>query len=126
MNLLTQPFLVLATFLAAGAYTAPADTSMFAGRRLEGKVGPGFPISLLSNSQPVTSLRPGVYWLTVDDQADAHNFHIIGPGVDDRVTTVPFIGTVTHRIHLRQGTYRFQCDPHAPIMFGTFTVGGVG
>src|SRR5262245_11695057 len=126
MNYLTQPLMVLATFMAAGAYTAPADTSLFAGRRLEGKVGPGFVISLLSNGEPVTSLRPGIYWLTVDDQSSGHNFHILGPGLDDVVTSVPFTGTVTHKIHLRHGTYRFQCDPHSPIMFGTFTVGGVG
>jgi hypothetical protein len=124
MNILTQPLLVLATFTAAGAYSAPVDTPP--GRQLQGKVGPGFTITLQENGQPVTSLRPGTYWLTVDDLADAHNFHIRGPGLDDVVTSVPFMGTVTHKIHLRHGTYTFQCDPHAPIMFGTFTVGGVG
>jgi len=126
MNNLTHSLIVLATFMAAGAYSAPPATSAFAGRRLEGKVGPGFTISLQRDGQAVTSLRPGIYWLTVEDLADAHNFHIRGPGLDDVVTSVPFTGTVTHKVHLRHGTYTYQCDPHAPIMFGTFTVGGVG
>jgi plastocyanin len=39
---------------------------------------------------------------------------------------VPFIGTVTRKIHLRHGDYRFQCDPHSFAMFGTFTVSGRG
>ena len=33
----------------------------------------------------MTTLKPGTYTLDVDDQADSHNFHLTGPGVD--VTT---------------------------------------
>ena len=123
MNILAQPLLFLATLMVAGAYAPPGGKPR--GRHLEGKVGPGFTITLQENGQTVTSLRPGTYWLTVSDRDDAHNFHILGPGLDDVVTTVPFIGTVTHKIHLRHGTYTYRCDPHAPIMFGTFTVSGV-
>jgi plastocyanin len=75
----------------------------------------------------VTSLRPGEYWLTVDDTSAFHNFHIFGPGLDQVVTTVPFKGTVTVKIHLSHGDYTFQCDPHANMgMRGSFSVGGVG
>jgi plastocyanin len=92
-----------------------------------GTVGPGFTITLSEDGQPVTSLRPGVYWLTVHDLSTHHNFHILGPGLDDVVTTVPFQGDTTIKVQLEHGTYTFQCDPHALLgMRGTFDVGGVG
>jgi hypothetical protein len=126
MNIPTHPLLVLASLLAAGAFTASTSMAVPAGRQLHGKVGPGFTILLEQDGKPVTSLRPGTYWLTVEDLSGVHNFHILGPGLDDVVTSVPFTGTVTHKIHLRHGGYTFQCDPHSFAMFGTFTVGGRG
>jgi hypothetical protein len=118
----------VATCVAVGSVLAARGTrSAAAGRQLHGTVGPGFTISLSDEGgQPVTSLRPGEYWLTVDDLGTHHNFHILGPGVDDVVTTVPFTGTVTAKIHLSHGQYTFQCDPHASIMHGSFEVGGAG
>jgi plastocyanin len=35
-------------------------------------------------------------------------------------------GTTTVKIHLSHGEYRFQCDPHASMMFGNFDAGGAG
>jgi len=100
------------------------------GRQLYGYFGPGLTIHVLDggpDGSPVTSLRPGDYWLTVNDTSAFHNFHIFGPGLDDTVTTVPQIGEVTVKIHLSHGTYTFQCDPHRNLgMIGTFDVGGVG
>jgi plastocyanin len=89
------------------------------GQALRPRWGPG--------GEPVTSLRPGVYWLTVHDSTAFHNFHIFGPGADDVVTTVPFAGgNATVKIRVDHGTYTFQCDPHATLgMKGTFDVGGV-
>jgi plastocyanin len=120
--------LVIATCIAvASVLGARATRSAAAGRGLHGTVGPGFTISVSDeNGKPVTSLRPGEYWLTVDDLSTHHNFHILGPGLNDVVTTVPFTGTVTVKIHLSHGEYRFQCDPHASIMHGSFAVDGVG
>jgi hypothetical protein len=118
---------LLAACVAAGAViAAPGNPSSKAGRQLEGTVGPLFTIHLTEDGQEVTSLRPGTYRLTVHDLATNHNFHIFGPGLDERVTTVPFTGTVTVKIHLSHGEYTFQCDPHASTMHGTFDVGGVG
>ena len=120
--------LVGLTALVVGAVVAPpAMGSEPQGRQLEGTVGPGFTISLTEDGQPTESLRPGVYWLTVHDLSNRHNFHIIGPdGLDEVVTSVPFVGDVTVKILLKHGTVTFQCDPHQAFMNGSFTVGGVG
>ena len=103
--------------------TPPATTTTggASGAALDGTVGPGFDISLKRNGQPVTTLTPGTYVLNVDDQADIHNFHLTGPGVD--VTTeVAFKGTKSFTITLKAGKYHYQCDPHASSMNGDFTV----
>jgi|SRR5690242_9906542 hypothetical protein len=119
--------LALTTLVASAVVAAPAVASEPEGRQLEGTVGPGFTISVTEDGQPVTSLRPGIYWLTVHDLSNRHNFHIMGPdGLDDVVTEVPFVGDVTVKILLKHGTVTFQCDPHKAFMNGSFTVGGVG
>jgi hypothetical protein len=120
--------LVVATCVAVGTVLVARGTPSAAdGRGLQGTVGPGFTIRLSDEAgQPVTSLRPGTYWLTVNDLSDHHNFHILGPGLNEVVTTVPFKGTVTVKIHLSHGNYTFQCDPHASAMHGSFDVDGVG
>jgi hypothetical protein len=118
--------LLAACFSAVAVIVALGAPSPKAGRELHGTVGPGFTISLDDEEgQPVTSLRPGTYWLTVDDRSERHNFHIFGPGLDE-ASSVPFVGTVTLKIHLRHGRYTFQCDPHSMSMIDRFDVGGVG
>ena len=120
-------FLALALLVLASAVAAAlGGRSSAAGRELEGTVGPGFTITLKEDGEAVTSLRPGTYWLTVHDLAANHNFHILGPDLDEVVTTVPFKGDVTVKIHLEHGVYTFKCDPHQATMRGTFEVGGVG
>ena len=95
-------------------------------RRLQALVGPGYTISTrtLAGARVRTYTR-GRVDLIVRDRSRAHNFHLIGPGVNRR-TTVRFRGTVTWRLTLRRGTYRFLCDPHArdPVrpMRGSFRV----
>src|SRR5262245_58547970 len=116
---------VAAWFVIGAAHGAPSSE---VGRELHGTVGPGFFISLVDeDGQPVESLRPGNYSLTVDDLSNRHNFHIFGPDLDVVVTQVPAVETVTVKIHLSHGAYTFQCDPHAtnPLMHGSFDVGGV-
>jgi hypothetical protein len=119
--------IVLVVAVAVGAVLAvPGTQSKAAGRTLQGTVGPGFTISLSTEEgQAVTELRPGTYWLTVDDLSEHHNFHLFGPGLNVG-TTVPFVGTTTFKIHLSHGQYTFQCDPHARSMRGSFGVGGAG
>jgi plastocyanin len=95
-----------------------------AGKKLDGSVGPGFDISLTDSSgKAVTTLAPGTYTITVDDQADIHNFHLTGPGVD-KSTDVGGTGKVTWTVDLKAGQYHYQCDPHASQMNGDFTVSG--
>ncbi len=90
---------------------------------LFGVVGPGFSIKLSDASgAPVRNLDPGTYTIQVQDNADVHNFHLTGPGVD-KATDVEQTGTVTWTVTLVDGKYHFQCDPHSATMFGNFTVG---
>jgi plastocyanin len=90
---------------------------------LDGEVGPGFDIEVKQHGQDAESVKAGTYTLKVEDKADIHNFHLIGPGVDQEVTSVPFQGEKTVTVTLEPGTYTYQCDPHASQgMKGTFEV----
>jgi plastocyanin len=90
---------------------------------LDGEVGPGFTIEVSQNGKDAESVPAGTYTLKVEDKSDQHNFHLIGPGVDEKVTEVAFQGDKTVTVTLKPGTYTYQCDPHAANgMTGTFTV----
>ena len=90
---------------------------------LEGETGPGFEIEVKQDGQDAETVKAGTYTLNVEDKSDMHNFHLIGPGVDEEVTDVPFVGEKSVTVTLEKGTYTYQCDPHASNgMKGTFTV----
>jgi plastocyanin len=90
---------------------------------LEGETGPGFDIEVKQNGEDAESVKAGTYTLKVEDKSDQHNFHLIGPGVDEKVTDVGFGGDKTVTVALKKGTYTYQCDPHASSgMKGTFEV----
>ena len=89
---------------------------------LEGETGPGFEIKLRQDGDDVQALEAGTYTLSVEDQSEMHNFRLIGPGVNEEVTDVPFVGERSVTVTLQAGTYTFQCDPHAEQMKGTFSV----
>lgn len=90
---------------------------------LKGETGPGFTIEVSQDGNDVETIKPGTYTLEVEDKSEMHNFHLIGPGVDEEVTDVPFVGEKTVTVTLQKGTYTYQCDPHASSgMKGTFTV----
>ncbi len=99
----------------------PSTTTASGGATLDGTVGPGFTIGLTQDGNAVTTLTAGTYTLNVNDQADIHNFHLTGSGVDVS-TDVAFKGTKSFTITLTAGEYHFQCDPHAGSMNGDFTV----
>jgi plastocyanin len=101
---------------SSSSSAAPAASGAAGGNALSASVGPGFTISMDKSSVPA-----GDYTLTVDDQSDAHNFHLTGDGVDVK-TEVSETGTKTFQITLKPGTYKFICDPHASSMNGTLTV----
>jgi plastocyanin len=108
-----------------GALASPA--AAFAQTRLIATVGTNdaHEISLThENGARVTDIPAGTYTIEVRDRSEMHNFHLSGPGVDQR-TDVEAITTVTWTVTLQDNSrYRFQCDPHAGTMNGTFTTGG--
>jgi plastocyanin len=82
-----------------------------------------FSISLTDASgAKVTHLDAGTYTINVHDLSSAHNFHLIGPGVD-KATVVESTGDETWTVTFTDGIYRYQCDPHASVMNGRFAVG---
>lgn len=93
------------------------------GSTLQASVGPGFEISLTSEAgDDVTTLSAGEYTIDVDDKSSAHNFHLTGPGGVDEDSGVNEIGSSTWTVTFEEGSYHFQCDPHASSMNGDFEV----
>lgn len=110
---------------SALALFSPAAANA-ANPQLLASVGPGFTISLTdADGKHVTHLDPGTYDVVVEDQAEEHDFHLQGPGVD-RFTDVSFVGKVTWTVTLADGAYTFFCDPHKLSLSGTFGVGSGG
>ena len=72
--------------------------------------------------RPVQHLVPGTYTISIRDLSPEHNFHLVGPGVD-QATDVEEQGTFTWTVTIVAGTYNFRCDPHATTMRGSFTAG---
>ena len=101
------------------ASTTGGETSAGSATMLNGSVGPGFDISL----DGTDGITAGDYTLVVNDQSTAHNFHLTGPGGVDVSTEVSEEGEKTFDVTLVAGEYKFQCDPHASQMNGSFTVG---
>ena len=106
--------------VAAVSVARPASTD----GTLTGNVGPGYSISLTQNGTKVTHLDPGTYTINVNDQADIHNFHLFGPGVN-QATDVEGTGTTTWTVAFTDGTYTYVCDAHPAQMVGKFTIGTV-
>jgi hypothetical protein len=113
-------------FLLA-AVTLPSALAQADNPRLVATVGTNdaFVITLRdADGNPVTHLDPGTYDIAVRDVSELHNFHLRGPGVDQ--ATIPEeTETVTWTATFTDGTYTYQCDPHASLMHGSFTVGNV-
>jgi plastocyanin len=109
----------LAVLPAAAAPAQPRET-------LRAEVGPGFTIFLRhADGTAVTHLDPGEYAIVVEDKAIEHNFHLSGAGVN-LFTSVENVETANWTVVFADGqTYRFQCDPHAATMNGSFGVGNV-
>ena len=120
MNRIRIAVLAVVAVLAVLA-VVPAAQATVKAPVLVATVGPGFTITLTQGGKKVTSLKAGAYTIKVFDKSNIHNFHLIGPGVN-KMTSVPVTGVQTWNVVLRKGTYKYQCDPHAPIMKGSFTV----
>ena len=138
----------LASLAVAAAVTAVVVGAASAdGRQLTGAFctnaqampKPGACISLAFDGQTaqgytgsqerVLTLRPGTYWLTVNDTSTAHNYSLEGPdGSDQDITGIADApGLVTVKVNLTHGTWVLFCDPHRPMgMYVDLEVGGVG
>jgi plastocyanin len=79
--------------------------------------GPGFTIALKTTAgKTVKSMKTGTYTLVVRDRSRIHNAHVIAPGFNRATKPLAYTGTQTWKVKLaRTGTFRFQCDPHAPM-----------
>ena len=92
---------------------------------LRGSVGPGYTISLRKNGQTVKSLRAGTYRFLIADHAAVHNFVLEkerGGHFERELTDVSDVGTKSVTIKLTHGTWKYYCEPHESVMFGSFTV----
>jgi hypothetical protein len=100
------------------------DVTIPVGSTLQASVGPGFEISLTTqNGEDVSALAAGQYTIDVDDKSSSHNFHLTGPGTDES-TSVSEIGSSTWTVTFQEGSYQYQCDPHAGSMNGDVEVTG--
>ena len=115
------------TLLAAGtALAALASPGIaLAQTKLIGTVADPGTITLRTEAgAEVTDVPAGTYTIEVRDQSINHNFHLSGPGVDQR-TDVETIQTQTWTVTLQdRARYTFVCDPHNTVMRGSFTTGG--
>jgi plastocyanin len=89
---------------------------------LKGEVGPAFTIEVKKAGADLKTVKHGTFRIKVEDKSGAHNFHLMGPGINKK-TGIAFMGDKTWTITLKKGTYTYQCDPHAARgMKGTFKV----
>jgi plastocyanin len=115
---LAAGLLAAALLAAAGGGATPAENP-----KLHASVGPGFAISLTNDAGArVTRLDPGTYDIEVEDEGTEHNFHLRGPGVDER-TGIEETGKKLWTVTFAAGTYSFLCDVHPTTLRGSFTVG---
>jgi plastocyanin len=119
-----RPFLAAA--LAAIAVSLPAAaTGSPTATTLTAVVTPQATITLKNaDGSAVRQLDPGEYAINVDDQTIDHNFHLSGPGVDQK-TLVETTGMTTWTVTFGNGAYNFVCDVHRSTMKGSFNVGAI-
>lgn len=118
LAVLVVPLLLVAAALTVSGRSHAASRAVV----LHGTVGPGFTITLkTAQGKLVRKLKPGTYTIRVRDLSPIHDFHLFGPAVNKK-TSVQNTGSVTWRVRLQHGTYRYRCDPHRTIMHGSFSV----
>lgn len=98
----------------------------------------GLTLPMTMNGIPVTHLAKGPYTFSLVDNSGQHSIHMGGPigafgytGLPVNFGTagpdgvnVPATGTfVFDNVSLADGMYRWFCDRHSDMMFGTLTVG---
>ena len=113
--------LVAAAGAAAALTAVGASAATAATPKLVASVSDPANISLTLAGKKVTKLKAGKYTILVKDTSSSHNFHLTGPGVN-KSTAVGAKQTVTWKVTLKKGTYKFVCDPHSSFMKGAVKV----
>lgn len=118
-----RTFAAAVAAIACGLALIGTSPAAPAPKAVQGSVGPGFTINLTAGGKTVSKLKAGVpYRLVISDRSPIHDFHLTGPGMNRMLTSVDFTGMKSFVLTLRKGVYRFFCDPHAPVMHGSFRV----
>jgi plastocyanin len=117
--LVTKRFALL---ILAGALGALATGAAATAKTYYGVVGPGQTIVLKNAAgNKVTRIKRGQHRIKVNDKSSAHNFHLLGPGINKK-TRVALVGKKTWILTFSVGKYRYRCDPHRQHMRGSFRV----
>jgi hypothetical protein len=86
--------------------------------KLSAAVGPGATITVKRGVRKLAAIKAGRVALTVRDLSTKHNFHLTGPAVN-RATSRAGRSTVTWRLTLKRGIYRYRSDA-TPSLKGSF------
>lgn len=117
---------VVAAVAALGSAGAAMAFGSASTSTLNGKVGPGFTISLKdSKGKTVKTLKAGTYKFVINDQGDIHTFDLVqktGGKFHKELTGSSFTGKKTVTVKLSKGKWQYYCAVHPTTMFGNFTV----
>ena len=90
--------------------------------KLLATVGPKSTISLRSASGAVLKdVKAATYSIVVRDRSKAHNFHLVGVGVNKK-SSVSAVGTTTWKLKLSKGSLRFYSDKAPTTVKGSIKV----
>lgn len=90
--------------------------------KLLATVGPKATISLRNAAGVLLrSVKAGTYSVVVRDRSTAHNFHLVGKGVN-RKSGVATVATTTWTVKLQAGVLRFYSDRAPKTVKGSVTV----
>src|SRR5579862_9302662 len=77
-----------------------------------------------SQGRTPPTIPAGTYTIHVVDDTSEHNFHIMGPGVNQQ-TDIGGTETDNWTVTFQPGQqYRFQCDEHPDFMWAVFNTSG--
>lgn len=109
--------------LVVGTPAAPPPSPPKAPPKLLATVGPKATISLRSGTGAVlrNGVKAGTYSIVVRDRSSAHNFHLVGKGVN-RKSAVTATGTATWTVKLSAGVLRFYSDRAPSTVKGSIRV----
>ena len=113
---------LLSLALGAAGFAAPVQAPGTAAV-INARVGPGAVIWVRKDPEgKVLHVAPGRYEFRISDRSRKDNFRLIGPTVNKH-TSVVSSGSVTWKLRLVRGLYRYRSDAHPKSMRGSFKVG---